>query len=142
MHCAARRTRNSLFSKKYFVNSTLYLETFFCKNFTFTKFLSNYERSSFKIVMPIDRQFCVLTKFWSTNSIMNTLRCLIVVVYLIRAWWLTIFFDLLHKNARFWSFLAYFCFKINTRGATTIRHLRVWTFLVQIKSTVHKLNHE
>ena len=35
------------------------------------------------------------------------------------------FFDLLHKNARFWSFLAYFWFKINSRGATTIRHLRV-----------------
>ena len=35
------------------------------------------------------------------------------------------FFDLLHKNARFWSFLAYFWFKINSRGATTIRQCRV-----------------
>ena len=35
------------------------------------------------------------------------------------------FFDLLHKNARFWSFLAYFWFKINSRGATPIRYCRV-----------------
>ena len=42
------------------------------------------------------------------------------------------FFDLLHKNARFWSFLAYFWFKINSRGATTIRQCRVqwYTYLV------------
>ena len=31
------------------------------------------------------------------------------------------FLGLLHKNARFWSFLAYFQFKINSRGATIIR---------------------
>ena len=30
------------------------------------------------------------------------------------------FLDLLHKNTKFWWFLAYFEFKINSRGATII----------------------
>ena len=35
------------------------------------------------------------------------------------------FSTLLHKIARFWSFLATFCLKINRRSATFIRYLRV-----------------
>ena len=48
------------------------------------------------------------------------------------------FFDLVHKNARFWSFLANFWFKINSRGATTIRQCRV---IMRLQVQTHTLRY-
>ena len=51
------------------------------------------------------------------------------------------FFTLLHKNARFWSFLATFCLKINRRSATFIRYLRVCTNILTWYLNKHSKNY-
>ena len=63
----------------------------------------------------------------------NRSRLLILNAYGVKWNPLKHFFDLLHKNARFCSFLAYFWFKINSRGVPLLLGSAKY-----VKSTLHR----